>query len=296
MDNVVSAKGKTDAVSVDQFRSALDERFSLLDRNGNGYLSSNELVESLRNQKAMGSNARVVEAAIENLHALELLWNDEWGTENNGISRNDIGKFDDLTKSKPDSAVVSSVKGSLRADERDPEKFISLLNIYKPRMDLDQSGTLSKYELDHYVKTSIDGSGPVGVASLLRDHFDFFNEIGSKNSTGAYNLLPGDADKKTIGAGELESIATVLRSEAAFRERVWDVHRKEVSSGNEIGKQGRTLFGDGKDGAAALIGIGLEAWGHMKSTNTAKPESLIQDFEARKAMLDSWKFFKARAQ
>lgn len=290
MDNVNS---KSEAVSASDLRSTIDENFSRWDRNGNGYLTSTELLEAVRNQKAMGPSARAAEAAIENLHSIELLWNDEWGTENNGISRNDIGKFDDLVKSKPDSAVVLAVKSSLSGDEHDSEKFISLMNIYKPRMDLDQSGTLSKHELEHYAKTSADGAGPVGVASFLRDHFEFVNEIGSKNSRGAYNLLPGDTDKNTIGSAEQESLATVVRSEAAFRERVWAVHRSQVASGNEIGKQGCTIAGDGKDGVLAVIGTGLEAWGHMKSTNTAKPESLIQDFETRKAMLDSWKFFKA---
>lgn len=81
--------------------------------------------------------------------------------------------------------------------------------------------------------------------------------------------------------------------EAVRNQKAMGPECSHVASGNEIGKQGRAIAGDGKDGVLAVIGTGLEAWGHLKSTNTAKPESLIQDFEARKRMLDSWRFFKA---
>lgn len=281
-------------IEAKQLRPTIDEHFSSWDRNDNGYLSSTELIDAIRKQKAMGSAAKVAEAALENLNAIQLLWNDEWGRENNGISRNDAAKFDDLCKQKSESSVVKAVAESLNCDEHTGEKFISVLDIYMPRMDLDQSGTLSKFELEHYTKTSADDSRALGVARFLADHFDYVNTIGSKNSSGAYNLLPGDTDRKSISANEIASLSTVIRSEAAFRERVWTVHREQVAQGSEMGKQGRIVSGRGEDTFLSLVGTGLEIMGHVKSTNTATPEALIADFEARKSMLESWKFFKTQ--
>ena len=284
---------KSDGLSSQLLADFFERNFSLLDQDHNKYVSRKEMTAALLNNSLTAGDARVGESVIENLHSLELQSNDEWGTENNGVSRADAKVFEKNRKLDPNNAVASKMDQSLNADEHNSERFLTLLNIYKPHIDDDKSGTLSKLELEHYALASKDSNGAKSVAKFLAQHFGSLNEIGSPNSSGSYkNILAGDGNKASLGANELATLADVLRPEEQFRDKLWAIHNANVRSGSEMGKQGRTIIGRGDSGIATVIGSAIELAGSVQADDSGKFEQLVKDFQQRKSMVESWKFFK----
>lgn len=273
----------------------LDRQYDKLDKAPrNGFISRTELTSSLHSHALKGTDAKVAETILENFHDTELQSNDEWGTENNGITRNDGKLLEQNRKLKPDNPLAVKIEHSLNATEHDREKFINLVSVYKSQMDDDGNGTISNAELKAYVQSSKDGTAAVGAAKFLLDHFDDINQIGSANSRGSFKgLLAGDSNPKAIGPQELTSLAQVLGPERAFRKQLNAAVSSETGSASEIGKQGRIIAGKGDSGAAALIGIALEIAGSAKASHARNNhELLLDEFQQRKEMIDSWKFFK----
>ncbi|MBX9690188.1 MAG: hypothetical protein K2X27_25980 [Candidatus Obscuribacterales bacterium] len=281
---------KDESLSCRLVKDFFDQNFDKLNQNHDKFVSKTELKSSLTQNTLQGKDARIAESVLSNFHEFELLSNDEWGTENNGISKADAKQFDNAVIKNPFKGLPAKMDLSLKTDEHNPSKFMDILNIYKDKIDDDKSGTLSKLELDHYALTSKDGNAAKGVAKLLSSHFDEINELGSKNSYGG--LLKGDSNKKAIGNEELNCLKDLMGSESDFRKKVWQIHDSNLSAGTELGKQGRTISGKGDSAAAVVIGTALEIAGSIESNDSSSIEALLQDYQQRKEMLSSWKFFK----
>lgn len=293
MDNPIPNQNKKNEVpSSKLLQESFNRNFQQLDQNKNGFISKKEITSNLYSNSITGNDAKIAEAALENFHSLELQSNDEWGTENDGITKADVNSFEQNRRRNTNNPLASAIDKSLLSDEHNREKFISMLNIYKAKIDDDKSGTLSRAELSHYITTSKDGRTPVGAAKFLLDHFDWLNEIGSANSTGAYsNTLPGDSNRLAIGENELASLATILGPEEPFIERLTAIHQREIDKGMELGKQGRVIAGKGDSGIAAGIGLLLELGGSWKAHEKGY-SAVLKDFQSRKAVIESWNFFK----
>lgn len=285
------------ALQADLIKPFLDQHFAELDQDRkDGFITKKELTQGLLSHKLQGNDAKAAEAILENFHALEQQSKDEWGTENNGITRKDAAAFDQHRKLASNKELVGKIEKSLNADEHDADKFISLVNIYKPNMDDDKSGTLGASELKHYIEANKDRPAAIGAAKLLLDHFDAVNELGS---THAYKtFLTGDKNPHAISANELATFAQVLGPEKTFRDQLGRaVDHDSAGAGSEWGKQGRMVAGRGDSAEAAVIGIAMELIGgivasHAQETARSRYETLLDDFQQRKAMVESWKFFK----
>lgn len=67
---------------------------SRLDRNGDGFLSSGEIDRAVMDPTFTGQDAQLVAALHQHHEELEELSDDEWGDENDGVTANDIARFD----------------------------------------------------------------------------------------------------------------------------------------------------------------------------------------------------------
>lgn len=273
-----------------------DQHFDQLNQTKDAFITRKELTAALHSHSVKGTDAKIAEAVLENFHDMELQSNDEFGTENNGITKDDVRLFEQNRKLKPENALAVKIETSLNADEHNPEKFINLVSLYKAQMDDDGNGTLGKAELSQYVKSSQDRPAAVGAAKVLLDHFDSINKIGSPNTFKG--LLAGDSNPRALGQQELATLAQILGPEKVFRKQLSSAVSAEASgAGSELGKQGRLITGRGDSTEAAVIGTALEIFGTIQAGNAQKKaasryELLLDDFQQRKAMVDSWKFFK----
>ena len=83
-------------------QSLVDKNFGRLDLDGDGFISPKELDAATVNKDFQGDDARLIAVLKEHRHDLEELSNDEWGPENDGVTRADIAKFSELlSKAKP---------------------------------------------------------------------------------------------------------------------------------------------------------------------------------------------------
>lgn len=300
MDNLQSsAESKKPVDSTQEHLSSavikdfFDRNFDKVNGNGDKYVDAAELTAAIRYGNVTGPDARIAEAIIPNLHALELLSNDEWGTENNGITRRDVLAFEKNRREDPKNDLAKKLESSMNSNEHNRDKFIEIMDIYKTKFDDDKSKGISRPELEDYIKQSKDGAVPVAVARFLLDHFDAINEFGSKSSTGSYKgVLHGDGNSRAISFGELAALSDVIGPASHFRNKLWDIHGGNDEIGSELGKRARSSV-RAEDGAAAILAsFAVEVIGAtISASSKSRMESLLQDYEHRKEMLESWKFF-----
>ncbi|HEY9786273.1 MAG TPA: C2 family cysteine protease [Candidatus Obscuribacterales bacterium] len=122
-----------------QVKEVSDELFDRIDKDKDGHLSKSELGQAMEDQQFTGQEAQVVAALHKNREALEELSDDEWFDENDGITRKDLQKFDEMEadRSKRTDAVYDG-------EDWTDKRFKSF--------DKNGDGLLSSDEVDNALK------------------------------------------------------------------------------------------------------------------------------------------------
>lgn len=262
-----------------------------LNKNEDKYLSREELTKGILKNRLSPTDTKIACAVLDNLHDIELLHNDEWGTERSGITKDDIKEFNRKVKAGGND-LTEKIDASLKADEHNPQKFKSIANIYWPNMDKDRSGGLDKEELEDYIATTKDPKEAKAVAALMLEHFEDFNSLGSKHSAGSYKgLLPRDNNEEEISKNEVTSMAQIAGSTADFKQQARTV-RNGVHNDSAFD---RTINypsrhdGPGTSIMKAIVQISAHER-EARSNNTC--DSILDDYEDRKKIVQAWNFFK----
>ena len=172
------------------------ENFSDLDRNKDGFIDKDEIDRAMADDDYKGKNAQLIAVLKEKRKDLEELSNDEWGDEDDGITKADMKEFAKLVR---------------KSDKSNHERKL-VLDI---EHELSRSGTV----LQKYGDASIWGAGEDPMASINPDAVQqgrvgdcyFLAALASMSSTpegkqtiknmieyeggGSYKVtFPGDAD------------------------------------------------------------------------------------------------------
>ncbi len=116
LENENLDKASTTGVShltAEDIQALVAKNFGRLDTNGDGFISKTELDEATVDKTLQGDDARLVAVLKEHRQNLEELSNDEWGDENDGITKADIEKFSEILKkadqSKSEEGLISDI-------------------------------------------------------------------------------------------------------------------------------------------------------------------------------------------
>lgn len=94
------------------FTGDLFDRFDDIDRDGDGFISREEIDMVCSDPVFTGQQAAAIAALRRVLHELEEISNDEVGWENDGVTRADIGGFDLVAQANPDDEFVNEANAT----------------------------------------------------------------------------------------------------------------------------------------------------------------------------------------
>ncbi|MBX9691844.1 MAG: hypothetical protein K2Z81_05625 [Cyanobacteria bacterium] len=191
------------------------DHYSDLDKNGNGFISDIELLQTLSSTTFGDRQFRSLYAFEKNLSQIEDLSNDEWGRENSGISRKDLDKFIKISPMDLRNAVCGALK-TTRVDLPD-------LTASNGRIIGAARAIRAATEIDHLIDTGTDeptifatleglsDSERRGLKSFYKNRYgiereeELRNEMSGSALDHALNLL-ARTDAKADDAGFLHEI------------------------------------------------------------------------------------------
>lgn len=149
----------TEAVRAQDFAKESARVFDKIDKDGDGYLSESELAAAVQSEDFKGRDAQVVAALYRNQDDIEELSNDEIGDENDGITKKDLEKLDEIQKNNAKelaqvarAAVFLDRDDNFKKIDSDGDTFLTKSEITKAleRKDLTQEERVSlEFLRDH---------------------------------------------------------------------------------------------------------------------------------------------------
>ncbi len=151
--------GAVKSVNSADLKEKSEALFDKIDTDHDGFLSQTELSAAVQNDQFKGEDAQVVAALYDNRNKLQKLSNDEFGPENDGITKADLAEFDKL-----EAAAVSENSSAFNA-----KKWMDNGENFK-KADSDGDGFLSEKELDAALATA--GDSDKQALEYLKKNFD----------------------------------------------------------------------------------------------------------------------------
>lgn len=152
--------GGVKPLSPSEFKERSEALFDKIDTNHDGFLSTEELGTAVKSGQYKGEDAQVVAALFDNREKLQELSNDEWGFENDGVTRKDLEQFD------AQETVVEKDKGG----SIDAKLWMESGDNFK-NADADGDGFLSVKEIDGALAATKNENDKRGL-QYLKDNFD----------------------------------------------------------------------------------------------------------------------------
>lgn len=229
-----------------------------LDKNQDGFVSKDEIDTAFADPSVTGRDAQFISALRNNRESLQALSNDEFGPENDGITRADMQKFNELANADPtklspeETSLVAGVNGStfstkMAADQTDRHLFADQSNpLASIKPDAINQGGIGDCYLIAAI-SSFAAQSPETIKNMLKD-----------NQDGTYSVtFPDSPDKPvTVNAptdAELGTYAHVGKDGIwpAVLEKAYGKHKDES---NIIAQQGIPDGGRLSTGLHALTG------------------------------------------
>ena len=165
------------ADSIGKFVHVFNRLFSKLDRGRDGFISYKEMVRALHSPSYKGEEAAMVATLLDLKSSLEEYSNDEFGDENDGVSKRDIKYIDYRNK-----------------EYRLIKKEVRVFSAKFETLDTNNSGRLTKIELEENAKGSRE------VITRLIKKFRFIANYSADDSFWGDMYI----SKKDIGKFKLE--------------------------------------------------------------------------------------------
>lgn len=189
----------TEKVKLEDVATEAERLFDQLDRDSDGYLSEGELAHAVQSEKYTGKDAQVVAALYRNQDDLEELSNDEFGDENDGITRADLKQFDkDRDKIQTEWQQIGRARVWLDKDDN-----------FK-KVDTDNDDYLTKSEIEKALERTDLTKDERTSLEFLRDNVDDLEEA-SNDEFGDENDGITKADLKEYGDSTVTTVHSALQ-------------------------------------------------------------------------------------
>jgi len=188
----------TEQVSLEAAATEAERLFDQLDRDSDGYLSESELAHAVQSEKYTGKDAQVVAALYRNQDDLEELSNDEFGDENDGITRADLKQFD---KDRDEIQTEWQQIGRARAWLDKDDNF--------KKVDTDSDDYLTKSEIEKALERTDLTANERTSLEFLRDNVDDLEEA-SNDEFGDENDGITKDDLKEYGDSTVTTVHSAL--------------------------------------------------------------------------------------
>lgn len=202
----------TEQVKLPEFVKESERLFSQLDEDSDGYLSEGELANAVEGDKYTAKDAQIVAALYRNQDDLEERSNDEWGDENDGITRDDLAQFDkDRDKIQSDWLQTARANVFLGKDDNfkkidtDSDEYLTKSEIKKAleRTDLTEDERVSleflKDNVDDLEEASNDEWGDENDGITKDD----LKEYGDSTVSTVFSALQRTNEAQKIGSRDL---------------------------------------------------------------------------------------------
>ncbi len=203
---------KTEKVKGEDFLKESNRLFDKIDKDGDGFLSESELAQAVQSEDYKGRDAQIVAALYKGRSKIEDLSNDEWGPENDGITRKDLLKLEELRqKNAKEVEQVAIATTFLDKDDNfkkidtDGDKFLTKDELTKAleRKDLTPEERVSlQFLIDNYSDIEDAHNDEWGFENdgITRDDLSYY---GDKTITEIFSTLSRTNDAQTSGTRDL---------------------------------------------------------------------------------------------
>lgn len=150
--------------------SQLNENFDLVDSDNDGFISSAEVNKAHGNGKL---NRATVGFLSKEFDSIEDASNDEWGSENNGITENDIEAVEFSRESSPKNIAFDGLAEHIKGE---PALIDELIDNRFEQLDLNSDESLSRVEMRFATDDplSVLNAQEKDLVNLLLEHDDVF--------------------------------------------------------------------------------------------------------------------------
>ena len=197
---------QTERVKTEDFTKESLRLFGKIDKDGDGYLSESELASAVQSEEFRGKDAQVVAALYKSQDDIEELSNDEFGDENDGITKADLEKLEEL-RQKNAKELEQTARAAVFLDKDDNFK----------KIDSDGDTFLTKSEISKALERQDLTNEERVSLEFLRDHVDDIEEAHN-DETGDENDGITRKDLDYYGDDTMSSIShTLSRTNEAQR-------------------------------------------------------------------------------
>jgi hypothetical protein len=239
----------TTAAAADSFSVRAKQVFDRVDTDDDGFLSKSELSDALHSRSYTGHDAAAVAVLFENRRDLEELSNDEWGDENDGITKADLAAFDTLSRDEQrDLANYDYAMAQGPIDRADYRLFPEGLASIKP-----SAVEQGNYGVCYFLSA---------VAGLASSNPKAIRDMISEDGNGTYTVrFPGrDPVQVTLTDGELvKASATKDGAWVAVLEQAYMDHVDPLAEMGGLTGGIKALTGKGADTYIAVKPFSLDS-------------------------------------
>lgn len=175
---------------VEDLQKYADKNFDKIDSDQDGSLSEKELDEALKDECLTGEDRKAIEILQKHRHGFEDLSDDEFGPENDGITRNDLGEF-----------------GKIAAKQGEAEDMYSYAKKNMSKLDRDGDGQLNQKELDEAINACDPDSEAKRLLERMKEQYEELqsssnDEWGFDNDGISVDDLLRNASSEAVGWDE----------------------------------------------------------------------------------------------
>lgn len=147
---------------LDDLKGYADKNFDRIDSNHDGSMSDKELQEALNDPCLKGEDRKAIEILTKHADGLEDMSDDEFGPENDGITKADLNEF-----------------GRIAAVHKEAEDIYGLVKDNMSKMDTNGDKQLDKQEIEAAIAAAPENSQEKALLEKMRNNFDQLQSVSN---------------------------------------------------------------------------------------------------------------------
>jgi len=304
-----SARSDSETLSVNQAAYLVSTNFGHLDTDGDKFLTSDELKSASTSVAQLSARDQLaIEAFASTAERIQKLNNDEYFTENSGISQQDLMVLRGESSEHPE--LIADIDAALPGrDLHDKRVFGSKLENAFDKMDFDKDGFVTIPEVEHFRDNEQNSAEEREVARVVAENYDGFKTIVSEYGFGSEQSYYGGPFKTGGGSPHLTKRDVSAFSNYLARPENFESYLKSMRTEELVGGiAGGTVMSvaSGVTGVAAFlmpeplmkvglgtasVAAGLSVLMCVDDVMNGHSDEVREQYKKRQEMLDSWKYF-----